>query len=223
MSARVAEPESRSRRWYGLGAVLAVAVLAAIVVGVVATVALVRSLSNAWVTPAQERASASAAPVVTATPAAQAPVVAAATASAPSTSRRVLLPTDPDPKNPDERATPKANYGDAFESWDGKPSEVRTLVTVKGIRLGVARVATVRDERKVTALLGDLGEELAKREAGRHDSWESRAHAYHDMMDSYGRKLGPYMSGDFAFHTGQWVLFQPAIDPSAPPASSAAN
>ncbi len=223
MSARAAEPESQSKRWYGLGAVLAVTVLAAIVVGVVATVALVRALSNAWMTPAEEHAAPSVPSVQTTSPGASAPTVAAAPAIAPSSARRVLLPTDPDPKNPDERATPKANYGDAFESWDGKPSEVRTLVTVKGIRLGVARVATVRDERKVTALLGDLGEELAKREAGRHDSWESRAHEYHDMMDSYGRKLGPYMSGDFAFHTGQWVLFQPASDPSAPPASSATH
>jgi hypothetical protein len=126
---------------------------------------------------------------------------------------RVLRPSDPDPITPLERKAPAGNYGDSFESWDGRPSEVRTLVTVGRIRLGVTRVSKVRDEKRVTALLEELGQELDQREQRRSDSFEARAIAYGPMLDQYGARLRDVMDGDFAFHAGSWALFHPAVAP----------
>jgi hypothetical protein len=122
----------------------------------------------------------------------------------------VLLPTDPDPITPGERIAPAGNYGDSFESWDGKPSEVRTVVTVGHIRLGVTRVSNVRDEKKVAAILEELGGELDNRERGRTDSFEARAIEYGPLLDQYGARLHDVMDGDFAFHADSWALFHPA-------------
>jgi hypothetical protein len=219
-------PDARPSRWRAFGLVAAIVGLALALAAVAAIVSIVvfltKSGERAQVA-ATAPASAPAPTLAKIEPAAATAAALPAIAGSSARPRRVLLPTDPDPPNPNERAAPAANYGDAFESWDGKPSEVRTIATVGKIRLGVARVATVRDEAKVAAILEDLGKELQTREKGRRDDWEARARDYHDMMDSYGRKLSPYMTGDFAFHTGQWVLFQPTVDPSTAPAPSASQ
>lgn len=143
-------------------------------------------------------------------PVAESPVASTTATASASSGRRRLLPTDPDPMfvQPYPSA-PAANYGDAFESWNGKPSEIRTLTKVGEMRVGVSRKAAVRDEAKVTAILKRLAEELEPLERVPHREHEERAIKYKPVMERYAAELRPFMSGDIAFHTGQWVLFQP--------------
>ena len=139
-------------------------------------------------------------------------VAMASVVASPSTStgRRRLLPTDPDPVFAQPYGSaPAANYGDAFESWNGKPSEVRTLTKVGEMRVGVSRKSEVKNEATVTAILTRLANELEPLERVPHRDHEERAIKYRPIMERYAAELRPHMSGDIAFHTGQWVLFQP--------------
>ncbi len=100
---------------------------------------------------------------------------------------------------------------DPFESRARRPQDVRELVRVGDVRLGVTYDSKVRDEKAVVEVLRELGAELDQKERGRTDSFERRAVDYQPMLLKYGARLAPLMDGAFAFKGAGWSEMLPAV------------
>lgn len=122
--------------------------------------------------------------------------------------RRRLLASDPDPM-PAVRNPIASGSRDPFDPGDSG-RRVRLMASHGAIRVGVSTTAEVRDEAQVTAIMEEMATELDRSESGRTDSFETRAHEYQALLDRYGQRLGQYMTGDFAFHGTDWILFHSA-------------
>lgn len=157
--------------------------------------------------------------IVVLTPAKHAGATTASASGTASAPRRRLLASDPDPQPSVKNPTSSGPGRDPFVGGEDGPS-VRTLATVGAIRVGVAKVASIKDEQKVTEILTELARELDAKEAGRTDDYEARAHDYHSLLDRYAGKLDDQMTGQFAFHGDGWILFKsvaPGAEPNAHP------
>ncbi|MBI2394207.1 MAG: hypothetical protein HYV09_31845 [Deltaproteobacteria bacterium] len=127
--------------------------------------------------------------------------------------RKKLLPTDPDPPPPEGLHSIAVGSRDPFEAKgdDG----LRVVASYGAIKIGIAKKAHVRDEQQVAAITLALAKELNEKESGRKDDFETRAHEYQPILGGYAAKLQPYMTGEFAFHAGDWILFHSVKDPGA--------
>lgn len=141
-------------------------------------------------------------------PSSTAPVAATAASPAPWPAASVVASAQaqaapsvlwPEPEAPPPPAvSADSKLGDPFDSDAGRPHDVRELVRVGAIRLGVTNDSKVRNERAVTAVLTELGGEIDALERGRSDSFERRIMDYQSIFDRYRAKLAPHMDGSFA-------------------------
>lgn len=128
--------------------------------------------------------------------------------SATSAPKRRLLASDPDP-------IPSVRYRsterkDPFE--DEGEHGVKLMATHGAIKVGVSTQATVKDEKQVKEIMAEMARELDEAEAGRTDDVEERAHDYQPLLNRYAAKLQSSMSGAFAFHGENWILFHSVKD-----------
>lgn len=112
-------------------------------------------------------------------------------------------------------ATFDPSFGDPFESKAGRPGDVRELVRVGDVRLGVTNASKVKDERALVGVLRELGAEIDAKDRGRKDDIERRMLDYQPIYEKYRSKLEPYLDGAFALkgHDG-WTDTEPVRWPS---------
>ena len=122
--------------------------------------------------------------------------------------------------NPAIRVSRDPSEGDPFESKQQRPSDVRELARVGGVRLGVTYASKVKDEVAVTAVLKEMGAEIDKAEQGRTDSYEARVVEYQKIFDRYRGRLAPIMEGSFATKSGDWTDTEPLVHPGGPAPSA---
>jgi hypothetical protein len=176
--------------------------------------------------PASAQGTTAAQPVAAAQPTAIAAGALSTRASSPSaaasTSRKKTeaeLWPEPLP-NPAIRVSRDPSEGDPFESKQQRPSDVRELARVGGVRLGVTYASKVKDEVAVTAVLKEMGAEIDKAEQGRTDSYEARVVEYQKIFDRYRGRLAPIMEGSFATKSGDWTDTEPLVHPGGPAPSA---
>jgi hypothetical protein len=122
--------------------------------------------------------------------------------------------------NPAIRVSRDPSEGDPFESKQQRPSDVRELARVGGVRLGVTYASKLKDEVAVTAVLKEMGAEIDKAEQGRTDSYEARVVDYQKIFDRYRGRLAPIMEGSFATKSGDWTDTEPLVRPGGPAPSA---
>ncbi len=174
-----------------------------------------------------EQASTKGSAVLAAQPAATTPsavspsapsVGAVASGSARKKSEAELWP-EPLP-NPAIRVSRDPSEGDPFESKQQRPTDVRVLAQVGGVRLGVTYASKLKDEVAVTAVLKEMGAEIDKAEQGRTDGYEARVVEYQKIFDRYRGRLAPIMDGSFATKSGDWTDTEPIVHPGGPAPST---
>jgi hypothetical protein len=108
-------------------------------------------------------------------------------ASPPSEDGEILLPPPP-ADMPDTRA-------DRYESQDGGEPEIRTILAVGDIRMGVVRDSEIRDQAGLNQVLVRIGGELERRMQAQQPQQRSEL-AMQKLLDDYQEELGQYMSGE---------------------------
>lgn len=149
------------------------------------------------------------------TPSAPPPMPASVTAPAalapsPSVSASTTSSWPKPEPIPGVTATWDPSFGDPFESKAGRPSDVREIVRVGGIRLGVTNASKVKNEQALAAVLRELGAEIDAKDHGRTDDAERRMLDYHPIYERYRAKLEPHLDGAFALKGyGGWTDTEP--------------
>ncbi|ATB38565.1 hypothetical protein CYFUS_004000 [Cystobacter fuscus] len=107
--------------------------------------------------------------------------------SPPSEDDEVLLPPPP-ADMPDTRA-------DRYESQDGGEPEIRTILAVGDIRMGVVRDSEIRDQEGLNRVLVRIGGELERRMQSQQPQQRGEL-AMQKLLDDYQEELGRYMNGE---------------------------
>ncbi len=110
-----------------------------------------------------------------------------ATAPGDTDEDEVRLPPPP-ADQPDTRA-------DRFEPQDGGEPEIRTILAVGDIRMGVVRDSQIRDQAGLNQVLVRIGGELERRMQSPQPK-ERGERAMQKLLDDYQEELGQYMNGE---------------------------
>jgi len=104
-----------------------------------------------------------------------------------------------------ERAEPSLEDApsDPFEPREGQKPEIRTLVAVGDIQLGVVRNSRVRDEEGLKRVLVRIGGELEKRI---REPQQQDTPGLQQLLDDYREELGKYMDGEVELRGPDWMI-----------------
>ncbi len=91
---------------------------------------------------------------------------------------------------------------DPFERQNDQEPEVRTLIAVGDIRLGVLRNARVRDEAALTSALARIGDALDQK--GRRP--QAGGPGRQELLDSHREELGRYVDGEIEIRGPDWMI-----------------
>ncbi|MET0401419.1 MAG: hypothetical protein ABW123_03405 [Cystobacter sp.] len=125
-------------------------------------------------------------PTRPASPPPSAPASPPAASPAPEDGDTLLPPPPSD--MPDTRA-------DRYESQDGGEPEIRTLLAVGDIRMGVMRNSEIRDQEGLNRVLVRLGGELERRMQAQQPQQRGEL-SMQKLLDDYQEELGQYMNGE---------------------------
>jgi len=97
----------------------------------------------------------------------------------------------------------KNELSDPFEPQQSQEPEVRTLVSVGDIQLGVVRNSRIRDEAGLKKALVRIGDDLEKRLRGLQPLGVS---GLQQVLDGYREELGRYMDGEVELRGPDWMI-----------------
>lgn len=92
---------------------------------------------------------------------------------------------------------------DPFEPQGDQEPEVRTLVAVGDIQLGVLRNARVRDEAGLKTALARIGDEIDRRT---RQGLQPGAPGLQELLDSHREELGRYVDGEVELRGPDWMI-----------------
>ncbi|ATB34212.1 hypothetical protein [Melittangium boletus] len=119
--------------------------------------------------------------------------------------REAPPPPPPSEPAPEQEVLPPGEdtRADRYEPQDGGEPEIRTLLAVGDIRIGVARGAEIHDEAGLKKVLVRIGDDLERRMREARPRGEGGPQ---QVLDDYREELGQYMRGDVEMRGPEFMI-----------------